>query len=83
MATAENPRNLPHRRDISATPKVWPVMGTGVNERGIEICASKEMTSEPPNVANTLYLILLPYFTMMAGTNDCCETMGASYQQDS
>ena len=46
MAAA--PRRLPRAAPVSITAKVWPVIGTGVNPRGILICASRAVSRVNP-----------------------------------
>lgn len=67
--THANPRDRPHSNAIKATPNVWPVIGTGVNDNGIEICASKHSKIMPAVTAVTFCKIVFPFFKIKSGTN--------------
>ena len=43
----------PYAAPTKSTPSVWPVIGTGVNGNGNEICASPAISRLPPTAHAT------------------------------
>src|SRR5687767_9221511 len=57
----------PHESAISVTPKVWPVIGTGVHGSGMDICAKSERSNTPDKILKKLITRVLPTFSISLG----------------
>ena len=53
------PRFAPNNAPTKITPTVWPVIGTGLNGKGIEICANMAINKEPSIIKNIFVVLSL------------------------